>query len=76
MTIDGPCLRELRQLHCLSQEALADQAGVGLATLARLEREQDARCRPRTLVRLADTLGEHPATITRALNRLNPPTGV
>ena len=65
--IDGQRLRHLRRLHQLSQEKLADKAGISLATLARLEREPRPHCRPRTMTRLAIALGEHPATITRTL---------
>jgi serine/threonine-protein kinase RsbW len=65
--IDGPRLRHLRRLHQLSQEALADRAGISLTTLARLERETRPHCRPRTMARIAAALGEHPATITRTL---------
>jgi DNA-binding transcriptional regulator YiaG len=38
--IDGQQLRRLRRQHGLSQEALADQAGISLTTLARLERQR------------------------------------
>jgi serine/threonine-protein kinase RsbW len=47
--INGPRLSELRHLHGLSREILARQARIGLATLARLERQPSARCRPRTM---------------------------
>jgi DNA-binding XRE family transcriptional regulator len=65
--LDGPRLRHLRRLHGLSQEKRADQAGISPATVARLERQPRPSCRTRTLARLAAALGEHPATITRAL---------
>jgi hypothetical protein len=42
-------------------EELADQAGISLTTVARLERRPNAPCRGRTLGRLARALGEHPA---------------
>jgi DNA-binding XRE family transcriptional regulator len=61
--IDGVALRQLRRQHGLSQEKLAWDSGVGLTTLARLEREPRPRCRPRTLYLLARTLGENPAAI-------------
>jgi DNA-binding XRE family transcriptional regulator len=65
--LDGPRLRHLRRLHGLSQEKLADQAGISPATVARLERQARPSCRTRTMARLAAALGEHPATITRAI---------
>lgn len=63
--LDGERLRQLRRQHGLSQEKLADRAGVSLTTVARLERQPRTPCRCRTLARLAAALGEHPATITR-----------
>ena len=65
--LDGPRLRHLRRLHGLSQEKLADQAGISTATVARLERQSRPSCRTRTMARLAAALGEHPATITRTI---------
>jgi DNA-binding XRE family transcriptional regulator len=64
--IDGQRLRELRLQGGLSQEMLADRAGVSLATVGRLERHGRPSCRGRTLARLAAALGEHPAAITPA----------
>jgi transcriptional regulator with XRE-family HTH domain len=61
--LDGRQLRELRRRRCLSQEQLADRAGVSLATVGRLERQIHAPCRCRTLGRLAVALGEHPANL-------------
>ena len=61
--LDGQRLRELRRQRGLSQEELADQAGISVTTVARLEQGQpNAPCRGRTLGRLARALGEHPAT--------------
>jgi DNA-binding XRE family transcriptional regulator len=62
--LDGQRLRQLRRQRGLSQEELADQAGVSLTTVARLERQSCASCRGWTLGRLAQALGEHPATTT------------
>jgi DNA-binding XRE family transcriptional regulator len=59
--IDGQRLRRLRRQHGLSQEALADQAGISLTTLARLERQRRSPCRTWTLGALAAALGERPA---------------
>ena len=59
----GSRLRALREERNLSQEKLADRAGVSLTTVARLERQRSPSCRCRTLARLAAALGEHPATI-------------
>jgi len=60
--LDGQRLRQLRRQRGLSQEELAAQAGLSVATVARLERQASAPCRGRTLGRLARALGEHPAT--------------
>jgi len=62
--LDGQRLRQLRRQHGLSQEELADQAGLSVATVARLERQASAPCRGRTLGRLARALGEQPASTT------------
>jgi len=79
--IDGQRLRHLRRQHGLSQETLADRAGISLATIGRLERNGRPSCRGRTLARLAAALGEHPAAImitvtadTVALATRHPPT--
>jgi transcriptional regulator with XRE-family HTH domain len=62
--LDGQQLRQLRRQRELSQEKLADLAGVSPATVARLERQHHSRCRGRTLARLAAALGERPAAIS------------
>ena len=62
--LDGRRLRQLRRQRGLSQEGLTDQAGLSVATVARLERQTSAPCRGRTLGRLARALGEHPTTST------------
>jgi DNA-binding XRE family transcriptional regulator len=61
--LDGKRLRALRRQRGLSQEKLADRAGISTATVARLERHPHPSCRGRTLARLAAALGEYPATI-------------
>jgi predicted ATPase/transcriptional regulator with XRE-family HTH domain len=53
----GSQLRALRVRAGLSQEALAERAGLGLATLKALERGTRRRPRAHTLVRLGDALG-------------------
>jgi DNA-binding XRE family transcriptional regulator len=62
--LDGHRLRQLRHQRGLSQEDLADQAGISPTTVARLERQRRASCRGWTLGRLARALGEHPAAMT------------
>lgn len=64
--LDGPRLRQLRRQHGLSQEQLADQAGLSLTTVTRLERQIPAACRGRTLARLAAALGEDPTALILA----------
>jgi len=61
--LDGERLRQLRQQHGLSQEKLADLAGISLTTMARLERQDRSPCRSWTLGRLAAALKETPAAI-------------
>lgn len=75
-TADGQRLRELRRQRGLGQEELADLAGVGLTTVARLERQRQANCRTWTLARIAAALGEqfaNLATSTTALSSANGP---
>jgi transcriptional regulator with XRE-family HTH domain len=60
---DGPKLRQLRRQQGLSQEKLADRAGMSVATVARLELQPRATCRGRTLARLAAALGEQPSAL-------------
>jgi transcriptional regulator with XRE-family HTH domain len=64
--LDGHRLRRLRRQHGLSQEQLADRAGISTATVARLERQLAASCRSRTLGRLAAALGEDRDRLTPA----------
>jgi DNA-binding XRE family transcriptional regulator len=56
--IDGHELQRLRCQVGLSQAKLADLAGIGMSTVARLERQRRARCRTWTLARIATALGE------------------
>jgi ribosome-binding protein aMBF1 (putative translation factor) len=63
VVLDGRRLREARRESGLSQERLAFQAGIGLTTVRRLERQDWPPCRPRTLGRLAAALGVGPAVI-------------
>ncbi len=65
--VDGQQIRHLRRQRGLAREELAGLAGISLDTLARLERERKARCRTRTLARLAAALGEHPTTMIAAM---------
>jgi predicted ATPase/DNA-binding XRE family transcriptional regulator len=53
----GDQLRLFRERAGLSQEALAERAGLGLTTLKALERNSRKRPRPQTLERVADALG-------------------
>jgi transcriptional regulator with XRE-family HTH domain len=69
---DGQRLRQLRRQRGMSQEALADRAGMSVATVGRLERQDRPSCRGRTVARLAAVLGERPAAIMPPAGR---PTG-
>jgi DNA-binding XRE family transcriptional regulator len=62
--LDGHLLRQLRRQCGLSQADLADQAGISLTTVARLERQPHAPCRGWTLGRLARAIGQDPTTMT------------
>jgi len=64
--LDGQRLRQLRRQHHLTQAELADQAGIGIATVVRLERQSHAPCRCRTLARLAAALHTEAATLRPA----------
>jgi DNA-binding XRE family transcriptional regulator len=59
--LDGQRLRHLRRQRGLSQGALADQAGISLTTVARLERQHRSPCRTWTLAALASALGQQTA---------------
>lgn len=61
--LDGHALRQLRRKNGLSQEQLAAKAGLSPATVGRLERKSQSRCRSRTLARLAAAVGELPAAL-------------
>src|SRR5215467_15204636 len=52
----GAQLRAFRTRAWLTQEALAERAGLGVATLKALERDQRQRPHPSTLALLADAL--------------------
>jgi predicted ATPase/transcriptional regulator with XRE-family HTH domain len=57
----GARVRALREHAGFSQEALAERAGLGLATLAALERDQRRRPHPHTLAKLTAALSLPPA---------------
>jgi transcriptional regulator with XRE-family HTH domain len=56
MEVNVERLKELRKLRALSQQELAEAAGIGRATLSRIERGETG-AHGRTLRRLADALG-------------------
>ncbi len=56
MEVNVERLKELRKLRALSQEELAEAAGIGRATLSRIERGETG-AHGRTLRRLAKVLG-------------------
>ncbi len=49
-------LKNLRQLRAMSQEELAEESGIGRATISRIERGETA-AHGRTLRKLASALG-------------------
>jgi anti-sigma regulatory factor (Ser/Thr protein kinase)/DNA-binding XRE family transcriptional regulator len=64
--IDGDRLRQARARAGLSQEAVADAAGVSVTTIGRLERRDRLRCHFVTRWRIAAAVGAHPKAITAA----------
>ena len=58
-------LRELRELRALSQDELAEAAGVGRATISRLERRETG-AHGRTLRKLAKALGVDVSELVKA----------
>ena len=56
MEVNVKRLKELRKLRALSQQELAKAAGIGRATLSRIERGETG-AHGRTLRRLAQALG-------------------
>jgi DNA-binding XRE family transcriptional regulator len=68
--VDGQRLRRLRRQRGLSQGALAEQAGISLTTVARLERQRRSPCRTWTLAALAVALGEQTADMKFAGTRV------
>jgi DNA-binding XRE family transcriptional regulator len=67
MVIDGRRLRELRRARGLSQEILAWRSEVDITTIGRLERQPRPPCRRRTLIQLAEVLGENPRALVTSL---------
>lgn len=55
----GENLRRIRTLNALTQEQLAQRAGVQAATVARIERDE-REPHMTTIRKLADALGIHP----------------
>ncbi len=63
----GNNVRELRTLNALTQEELADRAGITATALSRIERNE-AEPRPSTLRKLATVLGVEPRELIRRGN--------
>ena len=66
--LDRELLREARKDAGLSQERLAEAAGLSYSTVRKLERRADPRCHFRTRARLAKAMGIHPSEITAAID--------
>ena len=60
----GDNVRELRTLSALTQEELADRAGITATALSRIERNE-AEPRPSTLRKLAAALGVEPRELIK-----------
>ena len=65
--VDSERIKQARQKAGLSQERLANESGVGLTTIRRLERQMQPRCHFRTRWLIATALGTHPKAITAVL---------
>jgi XRE family transcriptional regulator, regulator of sulfur utilization len=63
----GDNVRELRTLSALTQEELADRAGITATALSRIERNE-AEPRPSTLRKLAAALGVEPRELIKTGN--------
>jgi DNA-binding XRE family transcriptional regulator len=75
VAVDGHRLRQLRREHRLSQQALAGRAGISVGTIGLLERQARARCRGRTLARLAAALGAPPGALLPSAHKDRTPSG-
>ena len=64
MEVNVKKLKELRRLRALSQQELADSAGVGRNTVSRIERGESG-AHGRTLRRLAGALGVDVSELVR-----------
>lgn len=60
-----PHLKRRRELAALSQQDLADRAGIARSTLLKLER-LEAEARPSTVRKLAEALGIEPRELMQA----------
>jgi XRE family transcriptional regulator, regulator of sulfur utilization len=63
----GDNVRELRTLSALTQEELADRAGITATALSRIERNE-AEPRPSTLRKLAAAFGVEPRELIKRGN--------
>jgi XRE family transcriptional regulator, regulator of sulfur utilization len=63
----GDNVREVRTLSALTQEELADRAGITATALSRIERNE-AEPRPSTLRKLAAALGVEPRELIKRGN--------
>jgi transcriptional regulator with XRE-family HTH domain len=64
MEVNVGKLKELRRLRAMSQQELADAAGVGRNTISRIEREETG-AQGRTLRRVAEVLGVDVAQLVK-----------
>jgi transcriptional regulator with XRE-family HTH domain len=67
MVYVGNNVRELRTLAALTQEELANRAGITATALSRIERDE-AEPRPSTLRKLATALGVEPRELIKGSN--------
>ena len=67
----GQTIRTLRLRKALSQQDLAREAGINVATVSRLESGATAEARPITIRRLARALDVSPEVLTSSQIRLS-----
>jgi transcriptional regulator with XRE-family HTH domain len=63
MVYVGNKLRQLREHEALTQQELAERAGLTVNAISRIEQEK-ASARPSTVRKLAEAFGVHPSELT------------
>ena len=56
-------LREIRMEHGMSQEELAEKAGMSRTTISKIENDEEANVNTRTVAKIAEVFGVNPSEI-------------